>query len=1038
MTSNSTTLITGDLTASSGGSINIAGGNIGFSAEQVQNLLAQLREQFQPKPYTGLCPYLGLNAFREQNSAFYFGRENQIHDLLERLRIASFIMVAGASGSGKSSLVRAGVLAQLKAGALPGSQNWLYDSLSPGRQPLEQLALSVGRMGKSPQAADYLRQQISQPDALLKTILSLLSDDPAQRAVLFIDQFEEIFTQLSEERQAERNTFLANITMAASRPDSRIIILTAMRSDFLLACAPYADLNRLLNQQFYQVGAMQPDELVRAIALPAYEAGLRIDPDLVTQIVKDMGNEPGALPLMQFALRDLFDAQVTAGGVPALTLADYLARGGLHKALQRHADAQFSLLQPAEQALAEQIFAGLVEPGQGAQDTRRTARLSELTPAGADPQALRSLVNRLADARLITTTEDDQEPTITIAHERLLDAWPWLRRLVDENRERFILRNRLSSDALTWADQNRDPSYLYHGARLLAAEEELSSHPAGLNQISLEFVRAGAQERDAARRRRERQVRLIIGTAAVVALVMAFLAFWGWNNANVANQQAVIANEQRSTATFALGESQVLGTQAAEQADLAQQQAEFASQQAAIAQARLLGSQALALVDPEKSFNVDPYLALLLSREAILLAPDHANDARMALQISLDYVNLKPNILNQDNFIVGLDFSPDGRWLATGSSSSVKIWDLQSQAMSQNINLSPYQVYQHEGDAITTLLFSPDGRWLVAGGYDPSLLVWDVNSNEAAPLNLPSGQGYVTGMAFSPDNRTLFISRFNNPVVEVWNLQDLQSGFTELRGTESSFETRLAVSPDGRWLATANNCELVCLYDLKNSDLEPQVLKGGVNVVTSLVFSPDSQQLAAGFYLPFDDTTGASAATLVWNLADPLEVPLELIGDPSGNLTMAYSPDGKYLATGGFEYRIFLWNLETTPIEPTLLLGHENTIDSLHFSGDGGWLASASGDKTVRLWNMNNLQTVPVILREVDGNPTTLAFNPDGRYLGTSFYGGNYVRLWPVNWDELVEEVCQIARRNFSQDEWTQYFPGQPYRKTCPQWQPGL
>ena len=204
-------------------------------------------------------------------------------------------------------------------------------------------------------------------DALHKFAESQLSDRKDQRAVIFVDQFEEVFTQVSKED--ERVAFLNLLTHAATTEDGRVTVLFALRSDFVSNCATYPQLNALLNQQFMQVGAMQPDELVSAIARPALQVGLRIDPDLIAQIVNDMQDEPGALPLMQFALKDLFDAQQAKGGVIALTLNDYLARGGLRKALERHADAAFAKLSEDEQQLARTIFSGLIEIGRGTQDT---------------------------------------------------------------------------------------------------------------------------------------------------------------------------------------------------------------------------------------------------------------------------------------------------------------------------------------------------------------------------------------------------------------------------------------------------------------------------------------------------------------------------------------------------------------------------------------------------------------------------------------------------------------------------------------------
>ncbi|MBK8824684.1 MAG: hypothetical protein IPN58_19365 [Anaerolineales bacterium] len=188
-----------------------------------------------------------------------------------------------------------------------------------------------------------------------------MTDNKNQRLVLFIDQFEEVFTQISKEE--ERVAFLNLLTHAATIENGRVIILFSMRSDFVSNCATYPQLNALLNQQFVQIGAMQPEELVSAIAQPALRVGLRIDPDLIAQIINEMKGEPGALPLMQFALKDLFDSQQEKSGVPALVLSDYLQRGGIHKALERHADGSFSKFSKNEQELARSIFSGLIEIG---------------------------------------------------------------------------------------------------------------------------------------------------------------------------------------------------------------------------------------------------------------------------------------------------------------------------------------------------------------------------------------------------------------------------------------------------------------------------------------------------------------------------------------------------------------------------------------------------------------------------------------------------------------------------------------------------
>jgi hypothetical protein len=246
--------VTGDLVAGSK--------FVGYTAEQVNGLIEQIKQGFQPKPFDGRCPYLGLDAFSEDDADRFFGRETLIAELIERVKAARFLMIAGPSGTGKSSVVRAGLLHQLKHGALPNSDRWLYATLTPGRDPIESLALAVSRL-KSPDLGDYLRQHATDPDALHKCAASALSDLEDQRAVIFVDQFEEVFTQVSKE--SDRVTFLNLLTTAATIDRGRVTVLFALRSDFVSNCATYPQLNALLNQQFMQVGAMQPEELVSAI-----------------------------------------------------------------------------------------------------------------------------------------------------------------------------------------------------------------------------------------------------------------------------------------------------------------------------------------------------------------------------------------------------------------------------------------------------------------------------------------------------------------------------------------------------------------------------------------------------------------------------------------------------------------------------------------------------------------------------------------------------------------------------------------------------
>src|SRR5687767_4957574 len=478
------------------------GHTIGYTADQVSVLLKQITTTLQPKKFDGRCPYKGLDVFEEEDAELFFGRERLVNELVGRVKESRTVFITGPSGSGKSSLVRAGLIHALKQGAIKGSERWLYETMKPGREPLKDLALAFSRL-KSPELQDYFLMHLSEADILDKCAESVLSAHKDQRLVFFVDQFEEVFTQVNQEE--ERVAFINMLAHAGTIENGRVIVLFAMRSDFVSNCAIYPALNELLSQEFRQIGAMQPEELVSAIALPARHVGLPIEDELIARIINDMKGEPGALPLMQFALKDLFDAKQAEGGVIALTLKDYLQHGGIHKSLERHADATFAKLSESEQELTRSIFSGLIEVGRGTQDTKRTALFDELIPANTKPEEVSIIVQKLADARLIVTDEQGGKDTVTISHEKLIEAWPWLKKLVNENRNAIALQNEIASDGKEWGDHQRDPSYLYTGARLAIAQEKINAKTIVLNDLAQTFIEIGIQKEDTRKKEEEAQ-----------------------------------------------------------------------------------------------------------------------------------------------------------------------------------------------------------------------------------------------------------------------------------------------------------------------------------------------------------------------------------------------------------------------------------------------------------------------------------------------------------------------------------------------------
>ena len=328
----------------------------GLTVDQVADLVVELKHKDQPKVWNGRYPYIGLTAFQESDAQYFFGRESLVDDLLLRVQESNFIVIAGPSGSGKSSVARAGLFHALREGRLEKSDRWLLATMQPKGDPITQLAQALERATKSTQIGDAIRSDgASTPTLLQRKIEMHLTDDPSQRCVLLVDQFEETFTQTKD--KAARAAFINLLTTAATADEGRTIILLSLRSDFISHCARYPELRALMSQQFQLVGAMDPPDLAKAITLPSLEVGAEIDPALVSRIMADMKGEPGALPLMSFALRDLFEAEKSEKGKPMdLTLPEYLDRGGIESALERHANKVFDDFSDEQKTLATGCF----------------------------------------------------------------------------------------------------------------------------------------------------------------------------------------------------------------------------------------------------------------------------------------------------------------------------------------------------------------------------------------------------------------------------------------------------------------------------------------------------------------------------------------------------------------------------------------------------------------------------------------------------------------------------------------------------------
>ena len=1017
----------------------------GLTIEEVAALVVELKHKDQPTVWDGRYPYLGLTAFREKDAQFFFGRESLVDDLLERVQQSNFIVIAGPSGSGKSSVARAGLFHALRDDRIETSDSWLLATMQPKGNPIEKCAAAIGRLAKSPTASDYIRDNAPTNSlALHQQIETLLTDDPRQRCVLLVDQFEETFTQTKDERV--RSAFIEMLTETAVAENGRTIIILSLRADFVSHCARYPKLRSLMSQQFQLVGAMEPSDLAKAITLPALEVGAEIDPALVSRIMADMKGEPGALPLMSFALRDLFESEKSQQGQPmAMTLPKYVERGGIEDALQRHANKVFAQFSDEQKRIAENIFSKLIEIGQGRVDTRRTATFAELVPTHTDETRVAEVVSQLAHegVRLITTnTEaentvtDTPATTVTIAHEKLIDAWPWLRRLVDENRELIALQNQITSDAKTWAKEE-DTGFLYSGGRLLQIEEKLENLQSNLDDLSQRFLQASLAEQqrredeETANRRKDEELRsqkrvgrilrwatAVVGLLLVVAVILAFQANNSASLAATREVEAIAAQATSAVNADLAATAEAAALVSAQEAVTAQAEAER------LGKINQIPSLAASTWSLREQSHVNDELTVLLSLEAVWLnsryrapftvqadeglrqalsqpffstvlsgheywvrAVAYSPDGQQLATASFGEVRLwnlrdlsaEPIVLSSPNrSITAVAYSLDGQQLATGSSREVRLWNL------RDLSAEPIALSGHE-DFVSSVAYSPDGQQLATGSQDRTVRLWNLGDLSAEPIALSGHEDFVSSVAYSPDGQQLATGS-QDRTVRLWNLGDLSAEPIVLSGHEVSVSS-VAYSPDGQQLATGSSYRTVRLWDLGDLSAEPIVLSGYQEGVSSVVYSPDGQQLAMG---------SQDRTVRLWDLSDLSAEPIVLSGHEGSVLSVAYSPDGQQLATGSSDNAVRLWNISDPPAEPIILSEHEGSILSVAYSPDGQQLAIGSFDSTVRLWNVSDLRAKLIVLREHQDWVWSVVYSPDGQQLATGSQDST-VRLWDLS-----------------------------------------
>jgi WD40 repeat protein/transcriptional regulator with XRE-family HTH domain len=1027
------------------------------------DLAANVRRE--DAPGLGLCPYKGLNYFDEADADLFVGREKWISRLTERvLSMTStesqgqsrFLAVVGSSGSGKSSLVRAGLVPALRWHKK--SIDWQIHVLTPTARPLESLATSLTLETHSVTSTATLMDDLKRDERSLHLFVKRrLPTGGNSHLLLVVDQFEEVFALSRSEE--ERGSFIGNLLRAASEADGPVLVVITLRADFYAHCAKYPNLRETLSKNQEYIGAMSVDELRRAIEEPANRGRWEIEPGLVDVLLHDVGREPGALPLLSHALMETW--QRRRGRM--MTLSGYASAGGVHGAIAETAETVFTdQLTKEQQSIARRIFLRLTELNEetSATDTRRRAKFDELILKPEEAASTRAVLKALADARLIITSEDSAE----VAHEALIREWPTLRGWLEENREGLRLQRQLTESAQEWLAMERTPDMLFRGARLTQAQEWMGTHQNELNELELEFLDASIAWNEHQAAEREAQHQRELEAAQKLAELEKQRAEEQTSFARQLSKRALYLTGAFIVASLMAFTALYFGSQA-------RQTAVSAQNDRRIATARELAAASL------NNLDVDPERSILLALQSV--STTRAVDGTVlpesleALHRSIVSSPIRMTLDGHGTSVLSADYSPNGSRLATiGSDGTVILWDALTGkelirmngttepndfVTTQRVSYSPdgdlliacdrnqVRIFDaasgnlissldgHKAD-VTSISISNDGRYIASGGIDGSAIIWDISMNDSH-RELIGHQDAIENLTFSPDGNRL-VTTSNDATMKIWDVHNgnLLQNYADFTGIVLG----ATFSPDGKLFAFSD--ETIHLWQLSDNPDEDQAGISSVELfkipnAISETFSPDGGQLAgiSGNDIKiWDSATGRELYTLtghtgwvmglaynpdrkslastsldgtvkIWSLSPGNEtVAVSVAGAGYGN-RVAYNPNGEEFLTGGGDGTTTLWNAESG--EPRLTVqGHDLEVINVAFSNDGMYFATGSLDGNTIIWDSKGGSALLTLVGHEYG-VRAVAFGFDGSLIATGGFDGT-AKVWDARTGTLIHEIA--------------------------------
>lgn len=923
---------------------------LGRNAETTFAIPCELIFKLCPDIHPGeTSPYLGLENFTAETTQFFFGRENLTERLSSTIQGGCrFLAVFGPSGSGKSSVIQAGLLPRLKNGIL---SEWKQFAIRPTDNPFAQLKA---------------------------TKLEILTSS-LDRIILFVDQFEELFTLCSD---SIREQFVRELAHALAQP--RFVLVIAMRDDFYSTfnskAAPLASAPEKIIIDVPV--ALERVDLLAMMERPAHLAGLMLEEGLAELILKDLSRNDevnsASLPLLEFTLQQLWERRRDG----QLTHAAYQAIGAVTGSLALWAEQAYSALSKDDQLLAKNLFLSLVHLGDerlGLPDTRKRRPLSELDTK------TRKLATYFTNLRLMSTSDE----MVELIHDALLREWKRLQEWIRQDRDHLQLYQDVSEAAHEWDDATHDEALLNHrGHRLKQVMIFSKNSRYRLGPVEQGYLDACVQlqekEKTASTRRKQYTIAAILG-------IILILLGWGWNSyqSSIAfGNQAKLARVGELTAQSELliskdfRSSLLLAIEAFRFLDTPQTRGALLDTAAAHPQLRqfIVG-------------HTDYVSSVTFSPDGKMLASGSYDGTIRLWDASTGKTLGDPLIGHKDGVNCGA-FSPDGKLLASGSyDTTVILWDVST-------GRAIRRLAAHSA-LVNSVVFNPDGKTLVSASNDATIIFWDIASGKAINHITTDHTSAIESVVFSPDGKML-ASGGADKTIMLWDVATGKAIRQPLRG-HRNYVNSVAFSPDGKTLASGSWDQTVILWDVATGKAIGSPLTGHTGKIWSVAFSPDGKSLVSG---SIDNTI------MLWDVATGKPIGEPLIGHASAVLSVAFSPNGKKLASGSADRDIALWDISAllAPNTPRIreaisnpLIGHTDRILSVAFSPNSQMLASGSADDSIILWNVSTRKPIGNPLIGHISDVTSIAFSPDGKLLASGGDNGNII-LWDVATQKAVGE----------------------------------